>query len=331
MKKSTAIVWMLLSLAWLAGCGQVQVSLEQTATPNLAATATLANLQAQNAVLETRVADQARREELESALTLDADSEMIRLRILDSYTLWNTVWADGDVTWYPPQGSADPPQEFHQQVWIDQESQRFRVISASPGDRPAFVNVSNGKAILQMDLLSGQTQSQNMPAYAQEEYRPPRTLSDTVYPHPLTGLMSSPLGEMLLPSGLAQRQGAIFLPVRMENVAGQQALVTDFRLEDGTRTDRFWIDTRTGVVLRWQSYTQGEDETLASDRQINQIQYDRQAPDELFSPQIGEPPQFALDYSGEPIPQQATPTPQPGQEAQTPQAGEFYFTINDLQ
>ncbi len=100
--------------------------------------------------------------------------------------------------------------------------------------------------------------------------------------------------------------------------------MTDFRLEDGTRTEPFLIDTRTGVCCAGRSYTRGgRNPGLGPPDQPDQ--YDRQAPDELFSLRSGNPTVcpglFRRAHSTA-----GNRTPQPGKEAQTPQAGEFYFT-----
>jgi hypothetical protein len=157
MKKSTAIVWMLLSLAWLAAAAGA-VSLEQTATPNLAATVPWLTSKHRTRPGDPRGRPGARRS-YESALTLDADSEMNRLRILDSYTLWNTCGPTATSPGIPPRGQPTRPRSSTSRYGSTGEPALPRDLGLARRP-PAFVNVSNGKAILQMDLLSGQTQSQ---------------------------------------------------------------------------------------------------------------------------------------------------------------------------
>jgi hypothetical protein len=58
---------------------------------------------------------------------------------------------------------------------------------------------------------------------------------------------------MIFPSGFGQRSGT-FTPVRMEFVAGRETLVVEWRREADALVDRFWIDTQTNILLRWQNF-----------------------------------------------------------------------------
>jgi Tol biopolymer transport system component len=322
----------LLIVLLLPACGTLEVSVEntsvsqpQSATSTLVAEPTIAALATENTLLSTRVAT------LEPALnplSMQSDSETIRLRLLRSYGFWNALWADATVTWYPPEGSKDPPQSNHEQVWISQADQRFMSLIGPPQGDPETVKVCDGTAILDMNLKTGQTETQRLPNFSKEPYNPSELVTDTVYPHPLSGLIGSPLSEMMLSSSLGQRSGS-FQPLQQVELAGRQALIVDWMRQPGVRVDRLWIDTQTGVILRWQNFSKGGGDALASDLTVNFIQYSEAFPVEMFSLKIGQPPRFA-PFEGSERPA-FTPTPV---NAVTPAAqpsatGEIYFTLMD--
>ena len=132
-------------------------------------------------------------------LTLDSNSETIRLRLLQSHTLWQTAWVDGSATWYAPAGSNEPPQVFHIQIWVDSPTFRFLELTAPAGGDPTVFKVSDGLSMLEMDPETGDERRSELPGVAQEPFDAPVEVTDTILPHPLPMIMDNSLRELLFP------------------------------------------------------------------------------------------------------------------------------------
>ena len=257
-------------------------------------------------------------------LSMDSSTEEIRQRILRSHTFWDSLWADGQIVMYPPDGSDGPPQSQRVQVWIVQPA-KARILSGAVDGDPGYLFISDGK-----QLRTGEP----VPAFIQDgAFSPPEEITDTVYPHPMTGFLPTPLSELLFPSGLAQRQGS-FQVVGEGSLAGRQAVVVEWSMPDGQRIDRFWVDARTGVILRQQNYGKGGGGALTGEIVLNAIQYDLDFPPETFERVAAFPPAYAGrpdDIFSAPVTVSGTPGPSPAIES-TPQAadnaGEVYLLLD---
>jgi len=322
-------LFLILSLL-LTSCGVLQVSIDNTDQQppvDNHAQATIQALQTQNARLIQTENPELLMQPWDAPLNLQSDSEIIRLKLLYSYTLWDSVWMDGTVTWQPPEGLDQPTQTYHQQMWVDQGTPLFRLLSALDYQPIDLYKVCDGQTILEMNPINGQTQSSSLGGYARSAYNPPRTVSDTIEPHPLDGVIGSPFGSAIFPSGLAQR-GGNFITVSMETAAGRPALVTDWYREiPGERVDRFWIDVETGIILRWQNYSKAGGEVLNHEYLIQTIQYNLTFPPDLFRIPPVLSPAFSEDAAGKPMESpsdQLTPIPA---SLDVDPSGEFYLTL----
>ncbi len=211
------------------------------------------------------------------ALNLDSDSETIRLRMLYSHTTWQTLFVDGTYRPDVPGGT----QAAHQQIWIDQATGRFRLVSGPENRAAESFHAADGQTVLEMDLRTGAAQNYAM-AYDPAYFRPSPGVDDSIETHPLDGLVGTPFTGLLLPAGLAQRGGK-FVPLDVEQYLEREALVADWFREDGIRPSRYWIDTQTGLILKAEEYGKGGSETVQSEFTVNQIVYNPQLPNDLFS------------------------------------------------
>ncbi len=296
-------------------------------------------------------------------LNLQSDSETIRQRLLFSYTTWQSLWANAETLYYNPENPGrEPTESFRTQIWVEPNRLHYRVLTGDLEGSPKSIQVSDGSQDVFINLQSGETERSNLSPYARdvEKYVPPTVISDTVYPHPLTGALRTPLSEMVFPCGFGQRSGT-FTPVRMEFVAGRETLVVEWRREADVLVDRFWIDTQTNILLRWQNFGKPGGDQLVSDITLTAVEINPALNDALFNTQIGEPPHFVTDSSaaqiaetsaapgGNSIGQQPAQTAgaQPeladpsqdqqvagapvGQLSTAPAGGELYFTLMGAQ
>ena len=193
-------------LLFLSACGTLEISVDRTPTPNLGATAVVGSLQAQNAQLATQ---NATLNPVSAALTMDSSSEIIRQKMQATSTFWQTIFVDGTITWYAPEGETAPAQVFHEQDWIDHPTHRFRVLLGPAGGAAETFKACDGVTILNIDLKSGQSQSNPLPKFAQDT-------SPVAGQDMLWGQIGTPLSEIALSTDYAATGGG-FVPLRTRN------------------------------------------------------------------------------------------------------------------
>jgi outer membrane lipoprotein-sorting protein len=232
-------------------------------------------------------------------ISIATDPSEIRLRMILSHLFWNTVWMDATVTGFGDDGTT-PIQQSHQQIWVDRENFQFRVISGSPDGDPTFLQVSDGNLVVLFDATTAQQETQELPPSVKDPFTPPIDQSDTVYPYPLAMSMSTPLSDLVFPTGMAQNTSELVI-IGEDAIAGRNAIVVDRLVGEGFRLTRMWVDSLTGMVLKSQDFSKSDSDKVSTELIVNQIQVDVELPDELFSTIIGSMPTFTADYAGTPV------------------------------
>lgn len=294
----------------LSGCGTLEISFDVPSDSSVAVPAQ---------------PEPAGSEPAPVSLSLDSTSEEIQSAMLESATQWETIWMDGVVTWYDPTGSGNPPQVFHEQVWIDQLASRFRVL-LGPGDGLAETfKVCDGNTILEMDLKNGQSQSRPLPEFAKEAQYIPPVEPGVAYPNPIWGQIGTPLSELIFSADRAQNQGT-FVPVALESVAGRQTLAVEWTYIDNQLPSfKAWLDLETAVILKIQEFGKGGGEEVESERVVNHVAYDTPMSENMFSLQFAEMPAFS-DISGNPL---VSTEPAPTLSSENDPLGQVYFFSSD--
>jgi WD40 repeat protein len=302
-------------LLFVSACGTLEISVDRTPTPNLGATAEVGTLQAQNAQLATQ---NATLNPVSGQLTQDSSSDFIRLKMTSSSTFWQTIFVDGTITWYAPEGENTPAQVYHEQDWIDHANHRFRVLLGPADGVAETFKACNGLTILEIDLKSGQSQSRSLPTFAQDPAPVPG--QDMLW-----GQIGTPLSEIALSADYSGASGGEFAPLNLDTVAGRQTLVVEWTQADNSLPSfRAWVDVETGVILKLQEFGKMGGETVQGERVVNQVVYDAGFEDALFGPP-SSPPQFS-DARGDPL-TPAAPVPTPS--TQDDPLGQVYFFILD--
>ena len=229
-------------------------------------------------------------------LDLTSDLETIRLRMLHSHENWRSIWVELEVTEFPPEGSDLLVRFRRLQVWVRQPGDVLLLRGPVDGD-PDYLFLLYGTRYLEADLATGATQEAEIAPYALEPFVAPEEITDTIYGYPLAEMMVYPAGEMIFPTGLAQRQGTYEL-IGEDTVAGRAALIVDFTPQPtGLIADRFHIDALTGVLLRHQVLGKtGGGERVESDLVVTRIVYDPEFASDLFT--VGLPD--SLHFQGPP-------------------------------
>jgi hypothetical protein len=286
----------------LSGCGTLEIHLETTPVGNSV-------IPDETIITVTS----------EPGLSMNSTSEEIRQAMLESASKWKSIWMDGTNTFNAMPGTDSQTTATREQVWIDLPTGRFRVVlGPAAGAAEKYIS-SDGVTVLEMDLLSGQSQSRPLPDFAKVGQFVPTREPDHTYPQPLWGQIGTIVSQLAFPSDLAQMDGT-FKPAGMEFVADREALIVDWT-EKGFEYPawRMWLDVRTAVILKMQSFQLGTSDVVWSEAVVNRVSFDDVFADSLF----GIPaslPQFS-DISG----QGKLVEPGAGVPAGRDALGELYF------
>jgi hypothetical protein len=215
-----------------------------------------------------------------------SSGEDVRKLMLFSHQRWHSLWADGVHNYYAGDGSITPVQSTRIQVWIIQPAQ-VRMLSGPNGGSPETMWVSDGKY-----YTENNSPAQPFPDFSQSIFSPPVTFSDTIYPHPLDGMIGTPFSVMLLPAGLAQRAG-FYNIVGEEVTVGRRAVIIEWGREEGVVVDRFWIDAQTGVILHWLNFSKPGGRAVYSEMYVTSLLIDPNLPKQAFSLNNIKPAAFA--------------------------------------
>ena len=204
------------------------------------------------------------------------DVVALRQRLLFSHTTWRSLWADGWVVYYAGDGSTNPTQAIHTQVWLEQPA-KARVLSGSQ-DGPQSLWVSDGFGFRQD---GGPVQE--LPPFIKQNFNPSAVASDTITPYPLAGMLGTPLADLLFPTALAQRNGE-FQVVGQADFAGRKAIVVLWANQPGGLiVDQMWIDAETGIILRLINYGKPGGESISSEMYFSSLLIDPTLPELAFA------------------------------------------------
>jgi len=218
----------------------------------------------------------------EPTLLLNSSSEEIQLAMLESATNWLSIWMDGTLTQYAPEGSDAAPQVSREQVWIDLSTSHFRMLTGpSEGNAERFITC-DGMTIIEMDLKTGQSQSRPLPEFARAGQFVPTPEPGYGFPQPLWGQIGTLLSQLAFPSDFAQSEG-IFKAIATEFIAGRETVVVEWtQAQSELPSWRMWLDAETAVILKMQTFGKGGGGTIQSEVVVNQVIYDDIFANSLF-------------------------------------------------
>jgi len=205
--------------------------------------------------------------------------EDVRQFMLYSFKRWHTLWADLTVEYYTGDGSATPVQTMRTMVWISQPD-HMRALSAADGATINWMWVSDGAYYAEN---AGAAQPVSGLAVA---YEPPISFSDTIYAHPLEGVIGSPAGALIFPQGLTQRYGQYQI-VGQEQQSGRDAIVIEWSREPGIVIDRFWVDAQYGFILGWINFSKPGGGAINTRMWVADVLIDVPMPENAFA--VGQP------------------------------------------
>jgi WD40 repeat protein len=231
-------------------------------------------------------------------LSLNSTSEEIRRAMLESATNWQSIWMDGTFIGYDP-AATEPSPVLREQVWIELPTSRFRSLKGFVDGAMETLKISDGLAVLEMNLQTGQSQSNALPDLGPEKQFIPTYQPGYAYPQPLWGQLGTTISLLAFPSDFAQSEG-VFKPLGMEFVADRETLIVEWTYASNDLPSwRMWLDTETAVALRMQHFGKEGSENIQSEIVLDQVIYDDTFDDSLFQAP-STPPQFS-DVDGNPL------------------------------
>ena len=216
------------------------------------------------------------------------DGSAVQQLLLFSHERWQSFWADAFIVYYAGDGSNQPVQTMRTQAWVNLPAQA-RLLNGSADGTPSSVWVSDGSHYRQDDGVI-----QDLPSLS--PFTPPSLPTDTIYPHPFGSLLGAPLSDMFFPTSLAQRGGEYTITAREIFANRETVVVTWTRFPAGEMIDRFWVDTQTGMILRWQNFGKPGGQAMTTEMYVTTILFDIQFPDTSFYLGLPYPSGFAKDY-----------------------------------
>jgi dipeptidyl aminopeptidase/acylaminoacyl peptidase len=251
-------------------------------------------------------------------LRADSTSEQIQQAMMQSATKWMSLQMGGTITWFGADGST---QAFQERTWIDPSNNRFKVeLNGVTNASDRIVKFSDGTAVYNLNLNSGLVESTSYPDSARVgQYVPPVT-PGVAYPNPIWGQMGTPLSEMAFSSNFAQG-GGTFKAVSLETVAGRETLIVEWTPPSQTQVAyKFWLDTRTAVILKMQEFGVKEGTgALQGERVVTEITYNQ-----IFDAAIFTMP---ADFAQAVMPTQVGSQPIETGSTSAGEAGELYFFL----
>ncbi len=194
-------------------------------------------------------------------LTWLSSPQSIRDRLIESSSLWNTLWIDVQTTDYGPVGYIGAPRLYRVQAWIrqpDQSIQLFGLLSAEPSS--AYL-VSEGRITYFNPTLK---RSSSQPV-------------ESTFLQPL--LDNKRLDEMVFPgSSPWTLRAGLFRVEDTDRILEMDALVVNWYNAFGQREARLWLDPQTGLILRAQEFCGDQFELLLSDTIVTDLAFDQSFP-----------------------------------------------------
>lgn len=213
----------------------------------------------------------------------------IQQLMLTSHTRWQNLWADGQIIFYAPDGSNTPLQTIRVQMWLSQPGET-RVLVGDAGGSPVEQTASDGAYYKGLDGII-----QPIAEYILQPFTPPAFTSDTVNPHPMTGLLNTPLSDLVFPTALAQR-GGDYTIIGKEIYLGRESYSVEWRREPGGPVvDLFLVDGLTGVLLRQQNFSKPGGGALTTQLYLEDVVFDGEFAEQTFYLGLPLPANFAAN------------------------------------
>lgn len=193
-------------------------------------------------------------------LRLWARTEDIRRRWGETYPAWRNLFVEVQSVDYGPAHYLGPPFTWREQAWVALPDQAVYFIDSAESGQ-GQVTVSGGGRVVQRNALAVLTRAQ-------------------VWDGTASGLLPpGPLRTMLFPATSPWMNAPGRLrPAGVGRIAGHSTLIFDWLTPQGERTDRLWLETRSGIILRWETYLGASQDSLRHVSQVTRLTFEQAQP-----------------------------------------------------
>ena len=196
--------------------------------------------------------------------------------MLNSHQYWQSLFVDALLMDYAGGSAPDPLQTTRTQIWIRQPDQAL-VISGAADGVPTYIWVSDGTYYQENGSTLGE-----LPDFTEFNFNP-SWQDDSVEPHPFGSLLGTTLKDYIFSTSMAQRTGEYRL-VGKDTIANRDAYIVEyFRYADGIVIDRLWVDTETGIILRYINFGKPAGGPPSIEMVITDLRYNLEIAPEKFT------------------------------------------------
>lgn len=237
-------------------------------------------------------------------LSLRSSSEAIRARLELSAALWREAFLEAQIIVYGPSGYIGPARLYRLQAWIRQPGQSLELFGLLDG-HPATIQRINAGSRYRLSPLADQAELQPW-SNRTEALLSTHAVQQMVFPR------VSPWVDEL----------GYFLVREQAEIAGRQAIVTDWLDAENNRLWRLWLDAMTGMPLRTQEFSPYDTQTMRAETILTTLVFE---PGQDFSEVFQPGPLVGLDFAmtqstsaaslGEPPPESTRPAGETPPEA----------------
>lgn len=249
------VVFMLAVIGWVTN----RIASRQTPYPLAARTVIVTQI----VNVPVYVTPTPRVRESNPPLSLASSEDEIRQRIIESDSLWKTLWADVLIFDYGPAGYVGPPHIQREQIWISQPYRGLLISGKVTGEVDKSWFLSENRLYPLLSLV---------PQYL---YYPSDYFSNEMLHTYL----------IFQPKAWARAQKPMSI-VEKINTLGREALVVEVNSEDGSRMGRITVDVELGLILAIRLYDRDQ-VTVRGDVYLNKLAIDVDLPEHIFDRNLG--------------------------------------------
>ena len=212
-------------------------------------------------------------------LTTASTTQEILQRMVESRTLWRSLWADAQIVYYGPPGYVGPPQIYRNQVWIRQPGRQSLFLTGEYSGSPNSVFTSIMGAQFGRDFRSN---TRGLDRIGTDDKSFPIVHLANLDLNSNQLLHGYYLEDLIYPDQDGFWKGT-FLPMGEETIAGRSAILAEWYPENKQGFVSLLIDAQTGLILRWRQFQPQQADLVSFDILLTGLKLNPRIPGGVFS------------------------------------------------
>lgn len=221
----------------------------------------------------------------------DPFSWQIKELMLNNYHNWNSLQVEATTIWY-----RDGNEDFRvlSRAQINGDNQiRFEISQSNRNE--SYLWVLNDSGIYESNLDKGVIEKSpysSLDSLMNNFDKLPSTINavntNVIYRHPIAMRVPSPIADYIYPVGFAQRANGFSL-IGKDSIADRDVYVVEWLEEEPASLKHlFWVDVKTGIILKAVSYIGENLDELYEETVFTNIVLDKPIPDDVFHVTLNE-------------------------------------------